>query len=199
RHPPGERRRRVVELLGAPGDAVLGEDHRETPEGVRLDHLGTHLDEVAVQPLDDVGPRVDQDFVAALELGAAEVRGRQLGQLEVRAGGSVEDDDPLAQRAEIGGGRGVEPAKRWRRAGHGPTRVVAATYAPDQCASTPSVVTTARPACCSAGACRRAPSASRSTERWTRRRRRWAWGAPSFHAVLSSTSCWCRSSATCGS
>ena len=45
---------------------------------------------------DGVGPGLDEDLVAALEVRASEVVRSQVEELEVRAGGAVEDDDTLA-------------------------------------------------------------------------------------------------------
>ena len=66
--------------------------------------------------LDRVRFRDDQDLVAALQLGAAEVVGRQLLELQVGPGGAVEDDHPLAQRGQVVGGRRVEAAEGIGRA-----------------------------------------------------------------------------------
>jgi hypothetical protein len=46
---------------------------------------------------DEVGPGFDQDLVAPLELGSAEVVGPEAEELQVRAHGTVEDDDAVAQ------------------------------------------------------------------------------------------------------
>ena len=51
-----------------------------------------------MQLRDDVGPRRAEHLVAALERGAAEVVGAQLGELQVGAGRAVEDDDARARR-----------------------------------------------------------------------------------------------------
>src|ERR1700733_5608511 len=48
-------------------------------------------------------------------VGPAEVVRAQTQELEVRPHGAVEDDDPLAQRLQVRGGRGVEPTEEfWR-------------------------------------------------------------------------------------
>lgn len=44
-----------------------------------------------------IGPRHHEILVAAFELSAAEIRGRQIPLLQHRAHGSVEHQDPLAQ------------------------------------------------------------------------------------------------------
>ena len=51
---------------------------------------------------DDVGPGEAEHLVAALELGAAEVVGRQVEALDEGAEGAVEDDDALVDRVEEG-------------------------------------------------------------------------------------------------
>ena len=49
-----------------------------------------------------VGAGQDQGLVAALERRAAEVVGAQVGELQARAHGAVEDDDAAARGVEIG-------------------------------------------------------------------------------------------------
>ena len=55
---------------------------------------------------DEVGPGEDEDLVAALELGAAEVVGGEAGGLDAGADGAVVDDDPFP-------GSGEEVAHGW--------------------------------------------------------------------------------------
>ncbi len=64
-----------------------------------------------------VGAGLDQPLVAALELGPAEVVGAQAEQLQVRPHGAVEDDDPLAQRLQVGRGGRVEPTEEFGEGG----------------------------------------------------------------------------------
>ena len=92
---PRDARRGERQLVGAVGDAVLGEHDRERAEGVGLDDVDPDVEERAVQRVDDVGLGDDQDLVATLEGGAAEVVGAQMLELEVGAGGAVEDEDAL--------------------------------------------------------------------------------------------------------
>ena len=63
---------------------------------------------------DHVGAGHDQQLVAALELGAAEVVGSEAEQLQVGAHGAVEDDHALAQRLQVAAGRRVEPATEFK-------------------------------------------------------------------------------------
>ena len=72
-----------------------------------------------MDPVHGVGPGDHQELVTALELGAPEVVGGELGQLEVGTHGAVEDDHPLGGGAEVGGSGGVG-------VGHGPPRIPAA-------------------------------------------------------------------------
>ena len=70
-----------------------------------------------------VRPGLDQHLVAALEVGAAEVRRRQAEQLQVRAHGAVEDDHAPAQCVEVRGGGRIEPSEQFRGAVHHPSRI----------------------------------------------------------------------------
>ena len=65
-----------------------------------------------------VRTRLDEPFVAPLELGAAEVVGAETEQLQVRPHGTVEDDDALAQRLKVGGCGRIEPAEKFGRGCH---------------------------------------------------------------------------------
>ena len=72
-HRAGQLGRRAGQLAGAVGQAVLGQDDRGRAEGVGLDHVAADLVEGAVHLGHDVGPGLDQQLVAALEVGPAEV------------------------------------------------------------------------------------------------------------------------------
>ena len=156
--PAGQPGAGEVQLPGPIGQPVLGEDDGERAERVGLDHVDADVEERTVEPLDRVRFRDDEDLVAALELRAAEVVGRQLLELEVRPGRAVEDDHPLAQRGQVGRGRRVEAAERDRRRDggrrHRPARLPAPPGSirqrchrqPDNPVSTPVPVTTGRPA-----------------------------------------------------
>ena len=82
-------------------EAVLGQDRGEGPEGVGLHHVAAHLVERPVDLVHGVGPGHHQQFVAPLELGAAEVLGGQLLQLQVGPHGAVEHDHALARGLEV--------------------------------------------------------------------------------------------------
>ena len=90
-----------VQVVGAIGDVVLGEDGGEAAEAGGLDGVDADVEERRVHGGDDVGPREAQHLVAALEGLPAEVVGRQVESLHVRAEGTVEDDDPLGHGIEV--------------------------------------------------------------------------------------------------
>jgi hypothetical protein len=64
-----------------------------------------------VEPFDGSRLAEDEELVAALVLRPAEVVGVELLELEVRAGGAVEHEHPLAERAKVGRGCRVEAAE----------------------------------------------------------------------------------------
>ena len=90
-----------VQVVGTIGDVVLGEDGGEAAEAGGLDGIDADVEERSVHGGDDVGPREAQHLVAAFEGLPAEVVGRQVESLHVRAEGTVEDDDPLGHGIEI--------------------------------------------------------------------------------------------------
>ena len=67
---------------------------------------------------DEVRLGLDQDLVAPLVLGPAEVLVGETQQLQVRAHRAVEDDDALAQRLEVRRGGRIEPSKEFRGGWH---------------------------------------------------------------------------------
>ena len=97
----GELGRASGELGRTLGDLVLGEHGGERAERVGLDDVDADLEERSVEISDDVRPRHDQHFVAALERRTAEVVRSEPAQLEVRAGRAVEDDDALGKQVEV--------------------------------------------------------------------------------------------------
>jgi len=107
----GEPGRRAGQLPGASGQSVLGQDHRGRPERVGLDDVAPDLVERTVYLGHGVGAGLDEDLVASLELGAAEVVGIESQQLQVRAHCAVEDDDAVAQRLQVRGRGRVETAE----------------------------------------------------------------------------------------
>ncbi len=107
---------------------VFGQDDPEGAEGIGLDHVDPDVEEGLVDGRHLVGARQDEGLVAALELGAAEVLGTELRQLQGGAHGAVEDDDPMGGGVEVGGapfieGQGVEGQNRRELmiVGHGGT------------------------------------------------------------------------------
>ncbi len=99
-HLPGDARRSVVEFERAIGDPVLRQHDREGPEGVGLDGVDADREEAPVEIGDDGRPGHGQDLVAALQGRTTEIVGAEVAQLEVGAGGAVEDDDALAKSLE---------------------------------------------------------------------------------------------------
>jgi hypothetical protein len=92
------------QLVGSLGDAVLGEGHGEGPEGVRLHDVDADLEEGGVEVGDDVGAGDVEDLVTPFEPLPAEVGGGEADALEVRAGGTVGDEDAAGQGVEVGAG-----------------------------------------------------------------------------------------------
>ena len=90
------------EVVDELGDVVFGEDDGEGAERVGLDHVGAHLEDRGVKSLDGIGAARHKDLVTALEGFAAEVVGTEVHQLQVGAGGSVEDEDSISERCEVG-------------------------------------------------------------------------------------------------
>ena len=106
----------TADLTGAVGQPVLGQHDRGGAERADLDDVAPDLEERAVHLGDEIGAGADQDLVAALEVGAAEVLGVQAEHLQVGAHRAVEDEHPLPQRLEIGGCGRVEAAQQFRGA-----------------------------------------------------------------------------------
>ncbi len=88
----------AVEFVSAVGQVVLRQHDRRSAEGVGLDDVGARFEVGAMDAEDDVGPGLDQDLVAALPAGPAEVLGTETGGLEHRAGRAVEHEDPLVHQ-----------------------------------------------------------------------------------------------------
>ena len=77
---------------------------------------------------DGIGPGIDEDLVAALEVRAPEVVRSETEELQVRARGAVEDDHALTQRPQVVAGGRVEAAEQFGAdefggMGHGPPRI----------------------------------------------------------------------------
>ena len=128
RHRFGDLGAGAADLTGPVGQAVLGQHDRGRPERPRFDHVAADLVEGAVDLGDQVGAGVDQDLVAALELGPTEVLRAQTQQLQVGAHGAVEDEDALTQRREIRRLVGVEAAEEFGGVSHGQYRILGPTW-----------------------------------------------------------------------
>eukprot|EP00754_Rhynchopus_humris_P019685 Rhum_TRINITY_DN14653_c10_g1::Rhum_TRINITY_DN14653_c10_g1_i1::g.106929::m.106929 len=93
-----------VDAAGKVRHVVVGQRDGGRVEGVRLDHVGARVEVVHVDLVHEVRLREAQQVVVALhvavpvlELLSAEVLLLQLVRLELRAGGAVENHDPLLQ------------------------------------------------------------------------------------------------------
>ena len=85
--------RSQVQLVGLSSDSVFGEDDFGAAEAVRLDDIRPCFVIGAMNVDDDVGPRQDQIFIAALEGRAAEIVGGELTLLQHCSHGSVEHEN----------------------------------------------------------------------------------------------------------
>jgi hypothetical protein len=94
----GELRRDAVEFPRPRFEPVLGEHDRRAAEGVGLDDVRARRQVLAVDRADDVGPALDQELVAAVELGPAEVVGGEVPGLDRGAHGAVDDEDALLEQ-----------------------------------------------------------------------------------------------------
>ena len=85
-----------VQLVGAVFQLVLGQDDPGAAEGVGLDDVGAGFEVLAVDVLDDVGPRDVEDFgtVLAPQVVGLDGEGRRVDH---GAHGAVEDEDTLFQ------------------------------------------------------------------------------------------------------
>ena len=113
RHGFGDLCAGAADFTGAVGQPVLSQHDRGGAERAGLDDVAPNLEERAVHLGDEIGAGADQDLVAALEVGAAEVLGRQAQHLQVGAHRPVEDEHPLPERLEIGGCGGVETSEQF--------------------------------------------------------------------------------------
>ena len=106
----------AADLTGPVGQPVLGQHDGGGAERAGLDDVAADLEERPVDLGDEVGAGADQDLVATLEVGAAEVLGAQAQHLQIGAHGAVEDEHPLPQGLEVGGCGRVETAEQFRGA-----------------------------------------------------------------------------------
>jgi len=97
----GEARRGDVEVVGALGNAVFGEDRGETAEARRFEGVDTGVEERGVHAPDHVGTRETQHLVATLEAGSAEIVGPEVETLDEGPESAVEHDDSFVDGGEI--------------------------------------------------------------------------------------------------
>ncbi len=116
---PRELRARDVQLVGEVGQVVVGLRDGGRGEGVGLDDVRAGQKVLPVDLLDDVGAGQREQVAVALDVQrvgretlAAEVLLAQLLELEHRAHGPVDDDDPLRQERAQGlfGGPETHPS-----------------------------------------------------------------------------------------
>ncbi len=96
----GDRGGGTVHLQRLVGDPPFLEADPGGLEGVGLDHIGAGVEVGVVDRLDHVGPREAQVVVAAFPALAAEIIRLQLTGLDLRAHGSVEEQDVVPKGVE---------------------------------------------------------------------------------------------------
>ncbi|CAB4609533.1 unannotated protein [freshwater metagenome] len=101
--------------MHAVGDVVLAKGNGECAERVGLDDIAADLEIAGVDVSNDIGSGDDEEFVASLEVGSAEVVGGHTAGLNTRAHAAVENDDTFmdcfkesAHRGSPGDGPGAE-------------------------------------------------------------------------------------------
>ena len=115
RHAPRDRGTRAVDLARLLPQAPLLEAHARGLERVGLDAIRAGLEVGGVHGLDDVGAGQREVVVAAFPALAAEVRGRELPHLELRAHPAVEEQHALPERFEETAGHEGEGGVSWGR------------------------------------------------------------------------------------
>jgi hypothetical protein len=100
------------------GDLVLVEHHGEAAERGGLERVDADVEERRVHRLDHVRPGEAQHLVAALQRRAPEVVGPEVETLHERAERTIEDDDALVDRIEVGLPHG-RARYRWAGPGQG--------------------------------------------------------------------------------
>ena len=90
RHLPRQLGGALVHGEGLILKVVLRQHDRSGTEGVGLDHIGTHLQELAVHRLHRIGAGEHQVLVTALQGRTAEILGRQVHLLQRGSSGAVE-------------------------------------------------------------------------------------------------------------
>ena len=94
-----------VQLVGPFRNGVLDENRCERPESRGFDCVHPHRQERVVHGTDHIGTGGDEQFVAAFEVGSAEIVGSESEVLHKGAKGAVEHDHPLIEGAEVSRGR----------------------------------------------------------------------------------------------
>ena len=92
------RTHRLQLLSGALAETILGENERRATERICLDDFRAVFQIFAVNPENYVGARDVQVFVAALEMRAPEIRGRQILLLQHSAHRAIQHEDALAEK-----------------------------------------------------------------------------------------------------
>src|SRR5690606_18821770 len=101
RRAPGNLGRGNVDLPDAISQAVLAQCDAVRTEGVRLHRIAADGEEARMDLLDEIRPGDHQVVVAPLQLRATEVLGGQVVALDRGAHGAIEDDDALAEGAQV--------------------------------------------------------------------------------------------------
>ena len=119
-HVAGQFSGPLVERESLVLDAVFGQHDRGGAEGVGFDHIGPHLQELAMHGLHGVRPGDHQVLVATLQGRAAEILGAEIHQLQRRAGGAIEHEHrpggfvkPIQKTDPASGGGGAHQG--WMR------------------------------------------------------------------------------------
>jgi hypothetical protein len=90
-----------VDGEGFVGDVVFGQHRRERTEGRRLDDVDADGEKVGMHLRDGVRPCEHEILVAAFEARTTEVVGTEVEILDIRAKGTVENDDTLGDDVKI--------------------------------------------------------------------------------------------------
>ena len=111
-HLPGEFSGPFVKGEGLGFQSVFGQYDRSGPEGIGFDHVGTHLQELAVHRLHGIGTGDHQVFVTTLQGSATEILGAEVHLLKGSTGGPIEDQHgprrvvESLEESDAAGGRG---------------------------------------------------------------------------------------------
>ena len=118
-HFPGDLGSFAIQVVDLVLKPIFAENDGRTPKRVRFDDVGACLEVVGVHSLDDGWFGDDKILIAAGQFFTAEIVGRKVLTLQVRSGGTVEDDDSFAKYVEKGLGHGLnKKAQHESCAGH---------------------------------------------------------------------------------